>query len=545
MYNSCSLGESPTSPSERPVDLVRAPPSGIAAAGAPRQTTAYAPQMRRLALLPVLALLALAPAAAAIPATETTVTSFDGTQIGVHLMPQTTGTPAATVLVGPGWGGAGAQDTTDSEVAFLYNAGYNVVSWAPRGFGESGGIVGMDTPSIDGRDVSAIIDYVAAQPWAQLDGPSDPRIGMFGGSYGGGIQYATASDDGRIDALVPIVGWHSLRTSLYPRQTYKAGWARLLYGSGKALADKVGEGLPPELGQAFDAAEATGELPGSLFGWFDEHGPSLSDIADIKAPTLVVGGTPDTLFQLDQQVSIYDTLRTNGTTVKLLWFCGGHGTCSTGNGGGSADGSAPSGSAHLATAALNWFSRYLRGGQTGTGPGFEWVSDDERWRSAAKFPAPAGAPVNAAGGRARLRLTPGSGGGSAVAAAPAQRGEATIRVPVKLRRAAQIVGAPVLRLTYSGKGSAPTTRVFAQLVDVRRKLVVGNQATPVALRLDGRVHTLRTSLALIATTARPGARYELQLVPASQLWDRQRVTGTVTVRKTALRLPTVRVPAGK
>lgn len=497
--------------------------------------------MRRLALLPVLALLVYAPAASATSATETSIISFDGTAINVHLMPQPGSTPAPTVLVGPGWGGAGAKDTTDSGVAFLYNAGYNVVSWAPRGFGESGGIVGMDTPDTDGRDVSAIIDYVAAQPWAQLDAPNDPRIGMFGGSYGAGIQYATATDDRRIDALVPIVGWHSLRSSLYPRQTYKAGWARLLYGSGKAEADKAGDGLPPELGQAFDAAEATGELPGSLFGWFDDHGPSLSDIADITAPTMVVGGTPDTLFALDQQISIYDTLRTNGTTVKMLWFCGGHGTCNTGNGGGRADTKAPSGSARLASAALSWFGRYLRGAQTDPGPGFEWVSDDARWRSAARYPAPAGAAIGASAGRARLRLVPGAGGGSAVAAAPAKRGEAAVRVKVKVRRAAQIVGAPILRLTYAGKGSAPATRVYAQLVDVRRKLVVGNQATPVALRLDGRVHTLRTSLAVIASSARAGTRYELQLVPASQLWDRQRVSGSVTVRKTALRLPTVKV----
>jgi hypothetical protein len=39
----------------------------------------------------------------------------------------------------------------------------------------------------EGRDVSALVDYVAAQPEAQLDAAGDPRAGMSGSSYGGGI----------------------------------------------------------------------------------------------------------------------------------------------------------------------------------------------------------------------------------------------------------------------------------------------------------------------------------------------------------------------
>ena len=44
-----------------------------------------------------------------------------------------------------------------------------------------------------------------------------------------------------------------------------------------------------------------------------------------------------------------------------------------------------------------------------------------------------------------------------------------------------------VRLTYRGQvsGRRPA-RVFAQLVDGRTGRVVGNQITPIALRLDGR-----------------------------------------------------------
>ena len=55
---------------------------------------------------------------------------------------------------------------------------------------------------------------------------------MTGGSYGGGIQLSTAGIDRRIDAIVPVVAWHSLETSLYKDRTFKQGWNTLLYSIG-------------------------------------------------------------------------------------------------------------------------------------------------------------------------------------------------------------------------------------------------------------------------------------------------------------------------
>ena len=125
------------------------------------------------------------------------VTSFDGTPIVAHFFPAPdlkAGERQPTVLYGPGWSGAGQTDTTEGStveqvgIARLLKAGYNVVTWDPRGFGGSGDVAHVDGPDYEARDVSAVIDLIATQSEARLDAAGDPRVGMVGGSYGGGIQ---------------------------------------------------------------------------------------------------------------------------------------------------------------------------------------------------------------------------------------------------------------------------------------------------------------------------------------------------------------------
>ena len=93
--------------------------------------------------------------------------------------------------------------------------------------------------------MQALIEYVATAPEALLDGPGDPRVGMAGSSYGGGIQFATAAIDQRVDAIVPDIAWHSLVTSLAKEGAFKAGWMLGVCASGEilGLSDGVIEGL--------------------------------------------------------------------------------------------------------------------------------------------------------------------------------------------------------------------------------------------------------------------------------------------------------------
>ncbi|MDX6687340.1 MAG: type transport system ATP-binding protein, partial [Baekduia sp.] len=94
---------------------------------------------------------------------------------------------------------------------------------------------------------------------------------------------------------------------------------------------------------------------------------------------------------------------------------------------------------------------------------------------------------------------------------------------------------------YSGKGSpAKGAKEFAQLVDVRPKLVVGNQVTPIPLVLDGRRHSVTRALDPIAAAAAKGTRYTLQIVSSSKVWAPQRGSGTVKVSKATLVLPAVK-----
>lgn len=61
-----------------------------------------------------------------------------------------------------------------------------------------------------------------------------------------------------------------------------------------------------------------------------------------------------------------------------------------------------------------------------------------------------------------------------------------------------IVGAPELTLTYSGKGNAK--HVYAQIVDDKTGLVLGTQATPIPVTLDGGTHEVTFSLEEVAHT---------------------------------------------
>ena len=94
----------------------------------------------------------------------------------------------------------------------------------------------------------------------------------------------------------------------------------------------------------------------------------------------------------------------------MVWFCGGHGVCLTGSG--------PAG--HLESDVIAWLKRYVAGDTAAkTGPGFEWLADDAKWRSASQYPPRAGGALTASGS-GTLAVTPADAiSGTPVAAAPA------------------------------------------------------------------------------------------------------------------------------
>ncbi|MCB0972823.1 MAG: hypothetical protein KDA97_15055, partial [Acidimicrobiales bacterium] len=72
------------------------------------------------------------------------LTSFDGTEIRLHWFPvegASADQPAPTLLMGPGWSLSGDTDTSGGalfsalSIDGMWEQGYNVLTWDPRGFG--------------------------------------------------------------------------------------------------------------------------------------------------------------------------------------------------------------------------------------------------------------------------------------------------------------------------------------------------------------------------------------------------------------------------
>lgn len=505
----------------------------------------------RLFMLAVSALIAAAlfggPLAAPAGAETTTVTSFDGTPIHVNFFPAPTlkpGQRAPTVMLGPGWSSPGDTNTSDSTdvstgipgVGTMLRAGFNVLTWDPRGFGASGGTVEVDSPQYEGRDVSAMISWLARQPQALLDRPGDPRVGMVGGSYGGGIQLVAAAIDPRIDVIVPDIAWNSLVTSLYKEQTVKTGWSSILYSIGR-LAGR----LDPIIGQAYDAGAAGQPLTAQERDFFASRGPG-NLVKRIRVPTLLIQGTVDNLFTLQEAVTNYSILRHDGVPVKMLWFCGGHGVCLTD----------PGDTSLIDRDTIAWLDRYLkRDRRVKTGPTFEWIDQNGHEHTAGDYPLAAGRPIvdrgsgtlalTQAGGSGPASPPPGAGAVAAVAApiTPAKASNAVnVRIPAPTRTR-YVVGAPRLTITYSGPGFGESTRVYAQFVDDATGKLLGNQVTPIPITLDGRSHTLTEPLEILSATDVPGETFTLQLVASTVAYQPQRATGRVTFSRIRIELPTV------
>jgi ABC-2 type transport system ATP-binding protein len=510
--------------------------------------------LRRLAVLAAALLFPLAATASAHAAPyasrDAIVPSFDGAPIVVTLHPAAglqPGQTAPTILQTHGWGGsrdtnpesASSESTGNVGVGPLRHAGFNVLTWDSRGFGDSGGLVGVDAPDGEGRDVQVLLDWLARQPEALLDAPGDPRAGMEGVSYAGGIELVAAGLDRRIDAIAPTIAWHSLLTSLYPEDIIKGGWASALVAAGVPSANGDGldspagpqtGGLDPHVTSAFSQGAASGQISADNKAWFASRGPG-DLVKAIRVPTLLVQGTADTLFPLNEAITNLAILRANQVPAKMVWFCGGHGVCLTGSG--------PAG--HVEADVIAWMRHYLaRDASVATGPGFEWLADDAKWRSAPAFPTRHGAPL-VGDGAGTLAINPSDAtSGTPVSAAPSAN---AINVPIGIRPA-QVVGRPVLKLTYSATGTGPG-HAFAQIVDNTRNLAVGNQVTPIPIVLDGARHVVQRKLDAVAASVTAGSRLTLQIVGGSDVYGPVRTTAQLTVANAHVTLPTLAAPQVK
>ena len=152
------------------------------------------------------------------------------------------------VLLAHGFGET--KDAVRPEAENLARAGFAVLTWSARGFGASTGQIGLNSPDYEVKDVEQLVRWLARQPRVLLDHPGDPRVGITGASYGGGISLLAAAYDHRIDAVVAQSTWNNLATALFPNGAgggpangvFKRQWAGLLFTQGSVGFGSAGQG---------------------------------------------------------------------------------------------------------------------------------------------------------------------------------------------------------------------------------------------------------------------------------------------------------------
>ncbi|MFI0235470.1 CocE/NonD family hydrolase [Streptomyces sp. NPDC016845] len=325
--------------------------------------------------------------------------------------------PAPAVLTTNGFGGSKSDGSTDATGKAFAQRGYVGLAYSGLGFGRSGCVISLDDPKIDGRAASALVDFLAGTRAADdgttigyvtADKKGDPRVGMIGGSYGGAIQMATAAVDHRVDALVPMITWNDLAYSLDPQNAtprnaadrdvpgvFKWQWTNGFYlmGEGQPLLQPS---LDPSrinklgcLHFVDDACETirtlnSGRYPADRTKALLDYARGVSPVSylkDVKAPTLLVQGQADSLFNLNEARASYDTLRAQGTAAKMIWQSWGHSGGLTDPASGELNLSQGNlGTSYVGKRVLAWFDRYLHHDKAAdTGPAFayyrDWIDD--------------------------------------------------------------------------------------------------------------------------------------------------------------------------
>jgi ABC-2 type transport system ATP-binding protein len=480
------------------------------------------------------------PVAERIP----TVPEPDGTAVeldaDLYLPPDGDGPHPALVLA-HGFGGSKADLRAQAQE--YASAGYVVLAYTARGFGDSGGRIHLMDPALEGADVSTVVDHLAERDDVATDGPGDPRVGIAGGSYGGAAALIGSALDPRIDAAVALITWHDLAQSLFAQSAtdaaapptpagleplgtpgvYKQLWGSRFFagavGGGPGAGAPAGGGAPgggdplcgrfePQLCAGLTQAAETGAADPDLLARLRSHSPA-EVIGDRMPPTLLIQGQSDSLFGLDQSDANASLIAATGAPVAIRWTDGGH------------DGPSTTASAD-ADASRAWLEAYL---DPGLGPveatarplpvdAFTYTVPLQRRQATARierldaYPGLAGDAgverieldlsrtssselrlLTPPGGQpASMTTLPGLVGSSALGGLPtyplaALPGSSGAVDTVALPERRIVAGAPRIRLTVTSTG--PDTVLFASLWQVQGATATQPRALVAPVRLSG------------------------------------------------------------
>ncbi|MDQ6839830.1 MAG: ABC transporter ATP-binding protein [Actinomycetota bacterium] len=479
-----------------------------------------------------------------------------------------------SILTTNGFGGSYSDQ--DALAGFFAARDYEVLTYSGLGFGGSGCNIELDTPAYDGRAASELVSWLGNRPEILTDGPDDPRVGMIGGSYGGAVQLAASSIDRRIDAIVPVITWNDLAYSLGPNNDatnfvhtdnppgiLKDEWTAFFFGEGltEPLQHATATPFPPSSCPGFDPAVCPELAESAALGY-----PSPQTVATLRAasmvtyggsvhaPTLLMQGENDTLFNINEAVANYNQLRANKTPVKLVLQSWGHSGLTPAPG----EVDYTDGAKGYETQLIaDWFAKYLGHRAVSTGPAVEyyrnWVptpagaSAKVSYGTATSWPVgttdalhlsgdgtlTAGAGAVTAGNRSFVNPPGGTGGSYSETSAIGNSVPGLSSIPPSdiagtvttfetspLPRAVDSVGVPTASFTLHSlvpAGATPATDpvLFAKIYDVApngtptlvNRLVspirVGDLTRPVSVTLPGVVHRYgagdRIELVLAAT----------------------------------------------
>ncbi|MEV8393209.1 alpha/beta fold hydrolase [Streptomyces sp. NPDC056650] len=475
------------------------------------------------------------------------VLSMDGARIDTSYFTAGSGRRPA-VLVGHGFGGS--KDDVRAQAEKLARDGYAVLTWSARGFGKSTGEIGLNDPDHEVKDVSRMIDWLAARPEVRLDAKGDPRVGVTGASYGGGISLLAAGYDKRVDAIAPLITYWNLADALFPNGVFKKLWAGIFFSTGGGC-----QTFQKELCDMYQRVAVSGTPDDAARKLLEERSPSaVGDRIDV--PALIVQGQTDSLFPLGQADAMAKAISANGAPVDVDWMAGGHD-------GGDRE------SARLEGRISSWFDRYLKDDKgADTGPAFRVSrtggidsTDGQallRGASSDRYPGlesgTTSVPLdggtqtfaNPAGGSPpAISAVPGVGGGLSqlssfgVGLALDFPGQHARFDSAPLDRSLRITGSPTVRATVtSDSGDAV---LFAKLYDVgpdgRQQVLPKQLVSPVRVEDARNGRTVELTLPAVDHQIVPGHRLRVVLSatdlgyasPAAPATYRVSVDGPLTV----------------
>lgn len=457
------------------------------------------------------------------------------------------------IMMTNGWGQT-KDDLVGAAEAFV-GQDYAVLAYSGLGWGGSTCRITIDDPAYDGAAASRLVSFLGGRPGIAFSDAAhteplpalrtvvhdrrdhagvaqqyDPRVGMFGFSYGGEVQFAAASVDPRIDTIVPLGTWNDLSYSLDPNgatqtsgvSTATPGAAKTVWLAGLlALAEKNVVTRPispsdlvgcPGAADFYCAATVSGLVSG-VFTQSEIDSLRAASVASyvhrITVPVLLAQGQQDTLFRLDEAAATYTALKQQGTPVKMVWELIGHDSPNQTNPGDISLTDPDFSTQFLSKRLLDWYDHYLKGSTVGTGPNFsyyrDWVpysgSSEPAYGESSTFPV--GTPrtyflsgrsalvdtAGAATAGSQTLLTPPAGAPTSIDPVNAlglltqtDQPSATVDVPgtaaswtsSTLTTPLDVVGSPTLHLTVSAPTAALTQAagpagqlvLFAKLEDV-------------------------------------------------------------------------------